>query len=91
MTVNKRHEPLQSEYRVFSRTETSLVKVQNDIRMMIDDKKAVILVLLDLSAAFDTVDHNLLLSRMMTRLDIDGTVFTWLKSYLSGKSQSQHR
>ena len=87
MTVNKLHEPLQSAYKAFSSTETALVKVQNDIRMMIDDKKAVILVLLDLSAAFDTVDHNLLLSRMMTQLGIGGTVLTWLKSYLSGRSQ----
>jgi len=49
--------------------------------MMVDDKKAVILVLLDLSAAFDTVDHNLLLSGMMTRLGIGGTVITRLKLY----------
>ena len=56
--------------------------------MMIDDKKAVILVLLDLSAAFDTVDHDLLLSRMMTRLGIGGTVSEWLKSYLSGRNQT---
>ena len=55
--------------------------------MMIDDKKAVILVLLDLSAAFDTVDHNLLLSRMMIQLGIGGTVFTWLKSHISRRSQ----
>ena len=77
----------------FSSTETALVKVQNDIRMMIDDRKAVILVLLDLSAAFDTVDHNLLLSRiMMTRLGIGGTVLTRLKSYLLyEESKSQHR
>ena len=49
------------------------------------------MVLLDLSAAFDNVDHNLLLSCMMTWLGIGGTVLTWLKSYLSGRSQSQHR
>ena len=83
-SFNKLREPLQSAYRAFSSTDTALVKVQNDIRIMIDDKKAVILVLLDLSAAFDTVDHSLLLSRMMTRLSIGGTV---LKSYLFGRSQ----
>ena len=47
MTDNKLHEPLQSAYRAHSSTETALIKLQNDIRMMIDDKKAVILVLLD--------------------------------------------
>jgi hypothetical protein len=57
------------------------------IYMMIDVTKTVILVLLDLSAAFDTVDHNVLLSRVMTRLGIDGTVRIWLKSYISGRSQ----
>ena len=50
---------------------------------MIDNKKAIILVLLYLSAAFDTVDHNLLLSGMMTRISIGGTVLTWMKSYIS--------
>ena len=58
---------------------------------MIDDKKAVILILLALSAACDIVDHNLLLWRMVTRLGIGGTVLTWLNSYLSGRGQSQHR
>ena len=82
MTVNELHEPLHSAYIAFSSTETALVKVQNDIRMMIDDKKAVILVLLVLSAAFDSVDHNLLLSRMMTRFGISGTVLTWLTSHI---------
>jgi len=87
MTVNKLNEPQQSAYRGFSSTETALVSVQNDIWMMIDDKNAVILVLLDLPAAFDTVDHNLLLSRMMIQLGIGGTVFTWLKSHISRRSQ----
>ena len=88
MTDNNLYEPLQSAYRAYSSTETALIKVQNDIRMMIDDKKAVILVLLDLSAAFDTVDHDILLSRMMTRLGIDGTVSEWLKSYISVSSRT---
>ena len=79
MTVNKLHEPLQSVYRAFRSTETAVVKVQNDIRMMVDDKKVVILVLLELSTPFVTTDHNLLLSRMMTRFGIGGTVLTWLK------------
>jgi len=54
---------------------------------MIDDEKTVILVLLDLSTVFDTIDHNLLLSCMMTQLGIDENVLTWLKSYLSCRGQ----
>ena len=49
---------LQSGYREFYSTETELLRVQNDILRAIDDKNEVLLVLLDLSAAFDTLDHE---------------------------------
>ena len=55
--------------------------------MLIDDTKAVILVLSGVSAAFDTVDGNLLESRVMARLSIDRSVLTWLKSYIFGRTQ----
>ena len=47
----------------------------------------VILVLLDLSAAFDTVNHDLLLSRLEKRFGITGTVLNWFKSYLCCRTQ----
>ena len=47
----------QSAYKIHPSTETALVKVQNDILRAIDDNRSVLLLLLDLSAAFDTVDH----------------------------------
>ena len=52
-----------------------------------DTHKDVILVLLDLSAAFDTIDHDILLERSRIRCGFDGLVITWLASYLSGRTQ----
>ncbi len=54
----------QSAYRKNHSTETVLLKVQNDILMHLDNSNTVILVLLDLSAAFDTIDHDILLKRL---------------------------
>ena len=74
---NNSEEPLQSAYKRFHSTETALLKVQNDVLMAIDDRKRVALLLLDMSAAFDTVDHELLLERMLKKFGIDGKVLKW--------------
>ena len=60
-------EVFQSAYRAYHSTETALLRVYNDIAVSIDNQKSFVLVLLDLSAAFDTVDHSLLLARLSTR------------------------
>jgi len=57
---NNLNKSLQSAYKSGHNTETALVRVKNYIMMSIDHGNPVILVLLDLSAAFDTVDHNVL-------------------------------
>jgi hypothetical protein len=71
---NNLEEPFQSAYKRFRIAETTLLKVQNDIRVAIDNRKCVVLLLLDMSAAFDAVDHELLLQRMFKRFGIDGQV-----------------
>ena len=54
MSKNDLFEPLQSAYRKFHSTETGLLKIHNDILRSLDNGDIVLLVLLDLSAAFDT-------------------------------------
>ncbi len=78
----------QSAYREGHSTETALLIVQNDILMELDKGKVVMLVLLDLSAAFDTIDHEFLLKRLSRRCDIIGTVLKWFQSYLKERTQT---
>ena len=87
MTDNSLHEKLQSAYKAKHSTETALLAVQNDILLNLDRKRGVILVLLDLSAAFDTIDHSFLLERLASKLGIGGKAYDWFKSYLAGRSQ----
>ena len=54
-------------------------RVQNDILRSIDDGGRVMLLLLDMSAAFDTVDHNILLSRLSTSFGINGKALAWFR------------
>lgn len=78
---------LQSAYRANHSTETAVSKVLSDILLAIDAGDLSALVLLDLSAAFDTVDHHILLRRLETSFGLKGTVLQWLKSYLVGRRQ----
>ena len=61
---NNLHECMQSAYKKLHSTETALLKVQNDLLVGIDADGGAILVLLDLSAAFDTIDHGILFKRL---------------------------
>ena len=74
--------PLQSAYRKFHSTETALLKLTNDIMDAIDSGKVTILAALDMSAAFDTLDHTTLLHTC----GLSGTVHTWIHSYLTNRS-----
>ena len=88
MRLNGICEPLQSAYKEGHSTKTALVRVHNDICMAMDSQQVTLLVLLDLSAAFDTVDHKILLNRLEHCVGIKGAALTWCASYLSGRFQS---
>ena len=60
----------------------------NDLLIALDQKKEAVLVLLDMSAAFDTIDHSILLSRLSERFGISGTVLDWFTSYLHERTQT---
>ena len=77
-------EKLQSAYRPNHSMETALVRVQNDILMNMEQQKVTILVLLDLSAAFDTVHHKTLLDHLQKYFSLTGTLLQWFQSYLEG-------
>uniref|UniRef100_A0A3P9K7F1 Reverse transcriptase domain-containing protein n=1 Tax=Oryzias latipes TaxID=8090 RepID=A0A3P9K7F1_ORYLA len=76
----------QSGYKAFHSTESALLKVFNDLYLTTDSGNSAILVLLDLTAAFDTVDHTTLLNRLEHCVGVRGTALNWFKSYLSGRS-----
>ena len=80
-------EHLQSAYKANNSTETALLKVREDILQAINHREVTCLVLLDLSAAFGTVDHHLLLNRLKHRLGVVGKAYDWIKSYLSDQTQ----
>ena len=77
---------LQSAYRPCHSTETALLTVQDAFLRAIDSHQAIFLIMVDLSAAFDTVDHNILLQRLTCDFGLDGVVHQWFHTYLSDRS-----
>ena len=84
---NGLYEPFQSAYTKHRSTETALLRIHNDILQSMDKQCVSLLVLLDLSAAFDTVDHHVLLPILERKYGVTGTVLDWFHSYLSGRTQ----
>jgi hypothetical protein len=81
----------QSAYRSGFSTETAILRVLSDILEAVDDGDVAVLALLDLSAAFDTVDHAILLRRLQRSYGVEGAVLHWFESYLSCRRQSVRR
>ena len=87
MKVHNLYPKAHSAHREFHSTETALLHVKHDILMNMNKKHVTLLVLLDLSAAFDTVDHSILLDRLHSSFGISGPVLSWFSSYLNNRSQ----
>ena len=86
--VNDLYSTFQSAYRCNHSTETAMLRIANDINLALDNHDDVILVLLDLSSAFDTIDHTILVNRLQSKYGITGTVLDWIKSYLGLRTHS---
>ena len=81
---------VQSAYKRFHSTETALLKIHNDIICNMDNGKITSLTLLDISAAFDTVDHATLLQRLHGYFGISGKFLQWIKSNISNRQKRVH-
>ena len=78
----------QSAYRKHHSTESALLNIHNDILLNMAKGSVTALTLLDLSAAFDTIDHTILLDRLNIYYGISELTLGWFKSYLSGRTHS---
>ena len=78
---------MQSAYRKGHNTETALLYIYNDIFKSMDNRRGTVLVSLDLSAAFDMVDHDKLIQRLSDCFGLTGVAVTWVQSYLSNREQ----
>ena len=87
LSINGLHVPTQFGYKRHHSCETFLLKLIDDILVTIDSKLGVVVLIIDLSAAFDTVDHTVLLNILQSKFHITGSALLWFKSFLSGRTQ----
>jgi hypothetical protein len=78
----------QSGFRRGHSTMTALLKVTDDIRKSINDGMVTILVLLDFTKAFGSMDHDLLIDKLIHHYGLSDSSVAWFRSYLAGRSQS---
>ena len=87
LTDNKLLQRNQSAYRRQHSTETALLRVWSDFLTAADSRRVSLLSLIDLSSAFDCVDHNILLERLQISFGLDDIVLRWIRCYLSDRTQ----
>ncbi|PIK52724.1 putative RNA-directed DNA polymerase from mobile element jockey-like [Apostichopus japonicus] len=87
LSNNDLYARMQSAYRANYSTETAQLYVQNSLLCALDERKDALLVLLDFSSAFDTINHQTLLTRLHERYGVDGIPLYWMKSYLANRTQ----
>ena len=80
------YDPMQSAYKLVHSTETALVKINYDTHSSLYAEKCTVLVSLDVSAAFDTINHNVFLNRLQYMYGITGTAFKWFQSYIEQRN-----
>ena len=78
---------LQSAYRKHHSKETAVLKVVSYVLLAADRGDVTLRGLFDLSAAFDTVDHDILINRVHTSFGISGKVLSWILSFISQRTQ----
>ena len=88
LSGNNLLEIFHSAYRQNHSTETAVLSVLDGLLGSADERLVSLVALLDVSAAFDTLDHPILLKRLETTFSARGTVLDWSVSYLSGRFQS---
>ena len=87
LDINGLQEDYQSAYKLMHSTETALLKVKHDISSALDRHNSVLFVMLDLSAAFDTVDQNQLLGLLRDEYGITGKALYWFSTYLEDRTK----
>ena len=83
--MNGLHEEYRSAYKTLHNTETALLRVKHDIAGALDRNYAMF-VMLDLSAAFDTIDHAHLLKLLQDEYGVRGTALAWFRTYMEDRT-----